>query len=103
MTRHEGEDLPTVVIALETLGVKVFGDMGVNARLRLIQDRFVAGLENCALRQHLDSVPPETPIRDRCRVWESHADTGIRRVVKPGPGRALPVYTVDEPAFAPAD
>ena len=52
---------------------KAFGDMGPNARLRLIRDRFIAGDENCALRHHLDSVPPETPIRDivgRCRVWE---------------------------------
>ena len=31
--------------------------------------RFVAGHENCALSRHLDSVPPETPIRDivQCR------------------------------------
>ena len=58
------------------------------------------GYDNCALRWHLDSVPPKTPIRDivdRCGVWESHADTGARRIVKPGPERTLPVYTVDEP------
>ena len=36
-------------------------------------------------------------IVDRCRVWESHADTDVRRIVKPGLERALPVYTVDEP------
>ena len=30
----------------------------------LIQDRFVAGHENCVLCRHLDSVPTETPIRD---------------------------------------
>ena len=69
--------------------------MGTNARLRLIQDRFVAGHENSALRRHIDSVPPETPIRDivdRCRVWESRCQE-----------RALPVYTVDEPAYMPAD
>ena len=73
-----------MAIALETLAVKAFGDMDPNARLRLIQDRFVAGHENCALRRHLDSIPPETPIWDivdRCRVWESHADTGARRIV----------------------
>ena len=91
-TRHEWEDPLTFAIALETLAVKLFGDMGVNARLRLIWDRFVAGHEHCALRRHLDSVPPETPIWDivdRCRVWESHADTGIRRIVKPVPEKAL--------------
>ena len=86
--------------------MKVFGDMGANARLSLIRDRFVTGHENCALRRHIDSVPLETPIQDivdRCRVWESHADTGIRRIVNPVPERALPVYTMDEPAYVPAD
>ena len=101
-TRHEGEDPLTFAIALETLAVKALGDMGVNARLRLIRDRFVAGHENSTLRRHLDSVPPETPIRDivdRCRVWESHTDIGIRRIVKSGPERVLKVYTMDEPPY----
>ena len=64
------------------------------------------GNENCALHGHLDSVPPETPIRDifdRCRVWESHADMDARRIMKPTPERARPVYTVNEPACMPAD
>ena len=83
--------------------------MGPNARLRLISDRFVAGHDNCALRRHLDSVPPENPIPDivsivdHCRVWESHADTGAQRIVKPGPERSLPLYTVDEPRGMLAD
>ena len=80
----------------KTLAVKAFGDMGPNVRLRLIRDRFVASHENCALRQHLDSVPPETPIQDIV-VWESHADMGVRRIVKPVTERALPGYIVDEP------
>ena len=50
----EWEDPSILAIALETLAVKAFGDMGPNARLRLICDRF----DNCALRRHLDSVPP---------------------------------------------
>ena len=84
--------------------VKALSDMDTNARFRLIRHRFVAGHENCALRHHLDSVPPETPIRDivdRCRVWESHVDTGARRMAKPE--RALPVFTVEQPAYVPAD
>ena len=95
-TRQEGEDPSIFAIALETLSVKAFGNMGPNARLRLIRDRFVAGHEKCALRRHLDSVPMETPIRDivdQCRLWESHADMGVRRIVKPAPERAIPVYT----------
>ena len=50
------------------------------------------------LCRHLYSVSPETPIRDivdRCRVWESHADSDTRRFSKPGPDRTLPIYTVD--------
>ena len=80
--------------------------MGPNAPIRLMRDRFVAGHENCALRRHLDSVPPKTPIRDivdRYRVWESHVDTGARIIVKPAPEMTLPIYTVDEPACMLAD
>ena len=43
----------------ETLAVQAFGVMGPNTGLRLIQDQFVAGHENCALRRHLYSVPPD--------------------------------------------
>ena len=40
---------------------------------------------------------------DRCRVWESHADADGRRIVKPTPERARPLYTVNEPACMLAD
>ena len=85
-TRTVGEDPAIFATALETLAVKAFGDMGRTAQLRLIRDRFIAGHSNCDLRRHLDSVPPETPIRDivdRCRIWESHADPTSRRLTKP--------------------
>ena len=75
--RPEGRGGEVFAIALETLAVKAFSDIGLNARLHLICDRFVAGHDNCALRRHLDSVPLETPIQDNvdlCRVWESHAE-----------------------------
>ena len=84
-------------MALEMLAVKAFGDMGQKARLWLIRDRFIAGHDNCDLRRHLDSVPPETPIRDvvdRCRVWESHADPIVRRRTKPTPDLTYPTYAV---------
>ena len=71
--------------------------MGQTARLRFIRDRFVAGHNSCELRRHLDSVPPETPIQDivdRCRVWESHADSDVRRASKPGPDQTVPTYMV---------
>ena len=36
-------------------------------------------------------------------MWESHADPGVERIVKPMPERALPIYTMDEPACTPVD
>ena len=79
--------------------MKAFGDMGQTARRRLIRDRLIAGHSSCELRRYLDSVPPETPIRDvvdLCRVLESHADPEIRRVSKPGPEPIYPAYVVGE-------
>ena len=96
-TRTVGEDPAIFATELETLAVKAFGDMGQTARLRLIRDRFIAGHSSCELRRHLDSVPPETPIRDvvdRCRVWESHADPAVRWVSKPSPDPIYPAYVV---------
>ena len=84
---------------LETLALKAFGDMGHLARLRLVRDRFITGQDSCALRRHLDSVSPETPIRDivdRCRVWESHAEFVDRRGWHPSPDRSHPVYTIND-------
>ena len=97
--RSAGDDPSIFAIALETLAVKAFGDMGQTARLRLIRDRFIAGHSSCELRRYLDSVPPETPIRDvvdRCRVCESHADPEIQRVCKPGPEPVYPAYVIGE-------
>ena len=99
-TRTAGEDPSIFVIELETLAMKTFGDMGQMARLRLFRDRFIAGQDSCELRRHLDSVSPETPIRDivdRCRVWESHADWEDQRVGG-GLGRAHPIYTINDGA-----
>ena len=63
-TRNEGEDPSIFAIALVTLTVKAFWDMGHTARLCIGRDMFVAGHDSCALRRHLDSVPAETTIRD---------------------------------------
>ena len=79
--------------------VKAFGDMGQTSRLRIIRERFIAGHNSCELCRHLDSVALETPIWDivdRCRVWESHADSDNRRVGRPVPERVLPIYTVSD-------
>ena len=84
--RTSGEDPANFATALEVLADKAFGDMEQTARLRLIRDRFIAGHNSCDLHRHLDSAPPETPIRDvvdRCRVWERHADPASSRMRKP--------------------
>ena len=85
-TRTVGEDPAIFATSLETLAVKAFGDIGQTARLRLIRDRFIAGHSSCELRQHLDSVPPETPIRDMVDVVVS----------KPSPDPIYPAYVVGD-------
>ena len=71
MTRPPGDDPAAFAIELETLARKAFVDVDASVRLQLVRDRFITGQENCALRRHLDSVGPDTPIAeivDRCRV-----------------------------------
>ena len=85
-------------IGLETLAMKAFVDMSQIARLLLVRDRFIARQDSCTLRRHLDSVAPETHIRDivdRCHVWENHADLEDQQGWYPSPGQPLPVYTID--------
>ena len=98
-TRTVGEHLAIFTTTLKTLAIKAFGDMGQTTRLRLIRDRFIAGHSNCDLRRHLDSISPETPIRDvvdRCHVWESHADPPVRRISKPDPDPTYSAYAVGD-------
>ena len=64
ITRRPGEDPSIFAVALETLAMKAFGDMGNAARLRILRDRFIAGQDSFELRRHLDSVAPET------RIWD---------------------------------
>ena len=100
--RKMEEDPSNFAIKLETLAVKAFGNMGQVARLRLIRDRFIAGHTSCDLRRYLDCVPPDTPLRDivdRCRVWESHGTTEIRRVSKPVTDPVYPTYMVEQPDY----
>ena len=71
--------------------------MGQTARLCIIRDRLIAGHSSCELCRHLDSVSPETLIRDsvdRCQVWESHTDLDIQRASKPGPDPTYLTYAV---------
>ena len=79
--------------------MKAFGDMGNTARLRILRDRFIAGHDSCELRRHLDSMAPETPIRDivdHCRMWASHADSVDGRGREPRPEWVIPIYMVED-------
>ena len=90
MTRPPGDDPAAFTIELETLARKAFVDMDASVRLQLVRDRLIIGQGNCALRRHLDSVGPDTPIAeivDRCRVWESHKEINYGRVVNHEPNR----------------
>ena len=81
MTRPPGDDPAAFAIELETLARKTFVDVDATVRLQLVCDRFITGQEHRALRRHLDSVGPDTPISDivdRCRVWESHEEKVAR-------------------------
>ena len=56
---------------------RAFADVNASVQLQLVRDRFIAGQAEWSLRRHLDSVGPDTPMRDivdSCRVWESHAE-----------------------------
>ena len=70
VTRRTGADPATFTTELEILAVRGFRDMGDCAQNRMVRDRFIADQRSCGLRRNLDSVPPDTPIReivDRCR------------------------------------
>ena len=72
-------------------------DVDASVRLQLVRDRFIIGQGNRALRRHLDSVGPDTPIAeivDRCRVWESHEETNCGRVDNYEPNRPRAVFQV---------
>ena len=69
-------------IELETLARRVFIDIDPLIQLQMVQDRFIDGQAECALRRHLDSLGPDTPmadIVDCCRVWESHVEVETKQ------------------------
>ena len=64
-----------------------------------MRDRFITGQEQRALRRHLDSVGPDTPISvivDRCRVWESHGERNSRPRAECEPANSRGVFQVTQ-------
>ena len=81
-----------------------FADIDSSVHLQMVRDRFIDGQAECALRRHLDSLGPDTLMRDivdSCRVWESHNEAAIGR--KGGPDRNYPraIYQVTEDSQSP--
>ena len=79
--RRPGDDPSIFATELETLARRAFMDIDTKIQLQLVRDRFIDGQAECALRRHLDSLGPNTPmtdIVDCCRVWESHCEVEIQ-------------------------
>ena len=101
MVRRRGDDPSIFAIDLETLARRAFIDIDISIQLQMVRDRFIDGQVECALRRHLDSLEPDTPmsdIVDCCRVWESHRDVEIETRISADrrPARAVCQVTVDK-------
>ena len=75
--RRPGDDPSIFAIELEKLARRAFVDIDPLIQLQMVRDCFIDGQAECALRRHLDSLGPDTPmadIVDCCRVWESHIE-----------------------------
>ena len=76
--RQPGLDPATYATNLGMLAIQGFGDLRGQTRDKLIQDKFIDGQEQMALRRQLEGFSEDTPIGeivDSCRVWESHSDS----------------------------
>ena len=100
------DDEPSIfAIQLETLARRAFADIYSLIQLQMVQDRFIDGQAECALRRHLDSFGPDTPMQnivDRCRMWESHNDASVRRNGGSDLHSPRAVYQVTEDSQSPA-
>ena len=101
VVRRPRDDPSIFAIEVETLARRAFIDIDISIQLQMVCDRFIDGQVECALRRHLDSLGPDTPMADTfdcCRVWESHRDveTEPRTSADRRPTRAICQVMVDE-------
>ena len=94
--RRPDDDPSIFAVELETLARRAFSDIDSSIQLQVVRDRFIDGQAKCALRQHLDSFGPNTPVQNNCRVWESHNEAGVRRHDGSGLNSPRAVYQVTE-------
>ena len=102
--RCPNDDPSIFAIDPEMLAQRVFADIDSSIQLQMVQDRFIDGQAECALRRHIDSFGPDTPMRDivdSCGIWESHNEAAVRR--NGGSDRDSPraVYQVTEYCQSP--
>ena len=79
--RRPGDDPSIFATELEMLARRAFMDIDLKIQLQMMRDRFIDGQAERALRRHLDSLGPNTPmtdIVDCCRIWERHCEVGIQ-------------------------
>ena len=101
VVRCPRDDPSIFAIELETLARRAFIDIDIYIQLQMVRDRIIDGQVECALRRHLDSLGPDTPmtdIVDCCRVWESHRDVETEPQMSADrcPARAVCQVMVDE-------
>ena len=80
-------------------------DIDSSVQLQMVGDRFIDGQAECALHRHLDSLGPDTPMRDivdSCRVWESHIEVASSRQVRLDRHSPCAVCQVTEESHSPA-
>ena len=80
---------------------RAFIDIDPLIQLQMVRDRFIDGQVECALRRHLDSLGPDTPMADIvecCHVWESHVEVETKQQSRTDthPPRAVCQVTEDE-------
>ena len=70
--RRPGDDPSIFATELQTLARRTFMDIDLKIQSQMVRDRFIDGQAECALRRHLDSLGPNTPIPDIvdcCDIW----------------------------------
>ena len=75
----------------------------VTAALQLLS-HLITGQAECTLRRHLDSMGPDTQMRDivdSCRVWESHTEATDSWSGGPEPEYPRAIYQVAEDTQSP--
>ena len=101
--RHPGDDPSIFATELETLAQRAIMDIDLKIQLHMVRDCFIDGQAERALRRHLDSLGPNTPmtdIVDCCQMWERHCEVQPRTRADRRPVRVICQVTEVEPAPA---